>query len=1208
MSKKGTKALASATLMSLVLTTALNAGPVKAAQGSVTRIGEADRYATAASVATKNWTTSDNVVLVSGEGYADAVSASALAKKLNAPILLTTKGVLGSDAKAALATLKAKNVYVVGGEASVASTVRTELKATYSLVELGGNNRYETNAAVAQKLVDLGVDPSSVVMVGGEGFADALSVAPIAATKGQILLLGMNDANYMKPVLDFVAKNKSKVTVVGTKNVISDSILSTVNGTRVDGGKDRWDTNQKVLAAFKDVVKYDKLYVASASYNAQDDGYADALVASALAGKYAAPLVLVDKDGTEGTTNALAYIKANGSTKTDLQVVGGSGVVSESLLGQITAAVNGGTVIGDTTVKSMEATSLNQIKIVYGTDVDSDSAEDVGNYKIDGTTLDSTIAVASLGDDNRTLLLTLKDKKEQQKDYTVSVKSGVLTADKSKNVSSTEQKVTFSDVTAPVVSSVSVKGNSKLTVKFSEPIKMDARLVGGKYRPDASGNSNFTSKFKINGQNITSFGLSKDDSEIKHAIATTGSSVWADQVDFYFSTKLPTGGSTLKVSDGDTSQDVLVDSAGFIIKETTQDFNVDTVSTKPVIKEVKADPDNTLWVRFDRPMDAKTATVVSNFGLKDKDGNNALATATAELKEGDCTVKIKGAKNIPFGSSSLYISDSIKDAYGNKVDDDTRVSFTMTKDESKPTVTNVTMVDSETIRVSFSKDVDATYATNLNNYTLKDASGVDISKHIKVVKPSNKTVMDSTTAGTIFTDYPTLGNDKVWDIKMIKTGPNGDDWRLTNSKYGLTIKYLIDTTANKNQMDEYNTTLNGSDDVNPKMKQDSYIKDSGKKMVVLFTEAMDTDTLNKLDNYKYKNGDGDSKTLPSDTKITVGNDNKSVTFEFQSSYKVMTISDSNANTTLSADNKVIGIVAANLKDQAGNLIDSFNNYCSVSGAPVSGGLAYKDYTYRMERDGDDLLVKIQFNNAIDEDTAIPANFTVEGLNPDSVSLSGSDVVLRYNKDSKSGSDTINQYYKTLLSGENNLSTKSSKVIDKADVIKLKGSAAKVYVTSAVKDVAGNTVSDPTVAVATAVYDYLAAPKTTSDYWYATTSSGISVDSTNTSAVVLTFDTVLDPTYSGVKPDDFTFIVGGTEKKADKVVVKGNAAIFLFKDVSGSPVLSTSSTVNVTLKNKTGVDIRALRDDNKNNAKYVPSDDDNSKTREVTVFGTAQNLN
>ncbi|MCI1996971.1 MAG: cell wall-binding repeat-containing protein, partial [Clostridium luticellarii] len=170
MSKKSTKALASAALMSLVLTTALSAGPVKAAQGEVTRVSGADRYATASQVATTNWADgSDNVVLVSGEGYADAVSASALAKKLDAPILLTKSDSLSADAQTALETLKPKNIYVVGGTASISQSIRDELAKSYTLTELGGANRYETNTAVAEELVKLGVSASDVLVVGGEG-------------------------------------------------------------------------------------------------------------------------------------------------------------------------------------------------------------------------------------------------------------------------------------------------------------------------------------------------------------------------------------------------------------------------------------------------------------------------------------------------------------------------------------------------------------------------------------------------------------------------------------------------------------------------------------------------------------------------------------------------------------------------------------------------------------------------------------------------------------------------------------------------------------------------------------------------------------------------------------------------------------------------------------------------------------------------------
>jgi putative cell wall-binding protein len=329
-------ALASATLSALVLTTAFNAANVSAAAGQVTRTSGADRYATASQVATKNWTTSDNVVLVSGEGYADAVSASALAKKLNAPILLTPAQTLDSNTNDALNTLKPKNIYIIGGNASVSQGIRDSLKSKYNVVELTGKDRYETNAAVATELVQLGVDPTNVMMVGGEGFSDALSVAPVAASKGQILLLGMNDANYIKPVTDFITSHKSAVTVVGTTNVINNTIYTAINGVnRIDGGLDRFDTNLKVLGAFKSDLKMDKAYVA----NASGDGYADALVASALAGNASAPLVIVDSETSAATANAINYLKSNIASTTDLQVIGGIGVVSENTVSKINAVV-----------------------------------------------------------------------------------------------------------------------------------------------------------------------------------------------------------------------------------------------------------------------------------------------------------------------------------------------------------------------------------------------------------------------------------------------------------------------------------------------------------------------------------------------------------------------------------------------------------------------------------------------------------------------------------------------------------------------------------------------------------------------------------------------------------------------------------------------------------------------------------------------------
>ncbi|MBC2581579.1 cell wall-binding repeat-containing protein [Clostridium sp. DJ247] len=1196
MSKKGTKALASATLMSLVLTTALSAGPVKAAAGQVTRIGAADRYATAAQVATTNWTTSDNVVLVSGEGYADAVSASVLAKTLNAPILLTKAADLSTDAKTALETLKPKNIYIVGGNASVSQAVRDQLKADYSLVELKGANRYETNVAVANELVkNHGVKADNVLVVGGEGFSDALSIAPVAATKGQILLLGNNNADSMKSVVDFVKANNSNVTVVGTTNVISDATLASLgtNATRVNGGSDRFDTNLKVLAQFKSDLKVDKLFVA----NASGDGYADALVASALAGKTASPLVLVGAAGDSATSNAVAYIKDNATKTTDLNVVGGTGVVSDATVTDINNAVNPTTPApgtGDATVASVTATNLNQIKVVFNTDVDEDSAELESNYKVDGTQLSEDNATANLADDKRTLTINLKDVKQQNKSYDVEVKDGILSDDKTESIAKYNTTITFADITAPTVSSVSVKGNSKLTVKFSEPVKMTVDTLDLK---NAVVTSATTTKLKINGQNISSFGLSK--ATAKNAVvagSTTSAGVWADGIDLYFSSKLPSGSNTLKVSDGDANS-VLCDAAGFIVQENTQDFTVDSVTTKPVIKEVKADADGTLWVRFDRPMDKATATKASNYGLNTNGSTTGNMPANnGELKEGDATVKFKGVA-FNTGANTLYVSNSIKDAYGNKVDDDTKVSFDNTKDETKPTVTNVAMIDSSTIRVTFSKDIDKTYATKVSNYTLKDNSDLDITNHIAYIRPANSNITDNSTASV-----NSISNDNVWDIKM----KSGDDNKLTGSKYTLKIKNLIDTTSNRNVMDEYTTTLTGNDDVAPKIAQVSSIdtrlaviakNDSDHhKVVLFFTEAMDTDTLNDLSNYKYQNASGDTNSLPSSTKITASNDAKSVTIEFPSSYYV------NGTPGKDNDNIIYKILTSGLKDESGNIIDSFANSGTVIAASNTSNVIYKDKTYRVEDDGDDLLVKFQFDRSIDSDSLDKSEFRVAGETPDSVNIDGSNIVLRFNKDSKGVTPTSTKptyAYNPLYKAE---------TLKKIEAIKLVGADAKLELVTGdvvdgkalvLKDITGAKVSNDTLA--TKVYDYLSAPKTTSDYWYATSNYNDGSGTTG-AAVVLTFDNIID-LHSGIKTDDYTFTINGEEVKADKVAKNENTLVFIFQDAKASKFTAstetTTYTVGVALKN-TSADIEALEDDNSNYAQYKPSSDDTTKTRQVKI--------
>lgn len=106
--------------------------------------------------------------------------------------------------------------------------------------------------------------------------------------------------------------------------------------------------------AFKGIIKTDRMYVA----NASGEGFPDSLVASALAGKYNSPLILLDTEGSPDTSNAISYIKDNKSNNTNVSVIGGTGVVSDATFNRIKSAIS--TVAFNEEITSVE-TVINQV-------------------------------------------------------------------------------------------------------------------------------------------------------------------------------------------------------------------------------------------------------------------------------------------------------------------------------------------------------------------------------------------------------------------------------------------------------------------------------------------------------------------------------------------------------------------------------------------------------------------------------------------------------------------------------------------------------------------------------------------------------------------------------------------------------------------------------------------------------------------------------
>jgi glucose/arabinose dehydrogenase/putative cell wall-binding protein len=96
--------------------------------GPVTRLSGADRYATAAAVATL-WTRSNAVYAATGTAFPDGLAGGAAAGRLDVPLLLVRPGVVPTETGQAIIRLHPTRVTVLGGTAAVGNAAVNHLRA-----------------------------------------------------------------------------------------------------------------------------------------------------------------------------------------------------------------------------------------------------------------------------------------------------------------------------------------------------------------------------------------------------------------------------------------------------------------------------------------------------------------------------------------------------------------------------------------------------------------------------------------------------------------------------------------------------------------------------------------------------------------------------------------------------------------------------------------------------------------------------------------------------------------------------------------------------------------------------------------------------------------------------------------------------------------------------------------------------------------------
>ena len=290
------------------------------------RLAGADRYATAAEIAENGWTSSDYAVIASGENFPDALCGAPLAAEHEAPILLTSRYRLEEQTRTQLRRLDVENVFLIGGTGVISSSVEDQIEDMgIDVTRIAGSDRYETALLVAQELDSF----DQAIIVTGDNFPDALSIAPIAGMKGYPILL---TEKYSLPtgLLSYLNREVDDTIVVGGTGVVSTNVYNQLPSPLRLSGDDRYATNLAVIRYFEDSLDFGTSYVATGK------NYPDALAGSALAAREKAPLLLVSDSVSSSVLNYLEDQSID-----NFAAFGGTGAISTAVLSTLGRSTTG---------------------------------------------------------------------------------------------------------------------------------------------------------------------------------------------------------------------------------------------------------------------------------------------------------------------------------------------------------------------------------------------------------------------------------------------------------------------------------------------------------------------------------------------------------------------------------------------------------------------------------------------------------------------------------------------------------------------------------------------------------------------------------------------------------------------------------------------------------------------------------------------------
>nr|WP_240897059.1 cell wall-binding repeat-containing protein [Kineococcus vitellinus] len=285
----------------------------------------ADRFATAASVATAAFPTgASDVIIANGDNAVDALAASYLSGG-TIPILYTQANALPQATLDAWTTLKPTKTWVVGGTTAVSDTVYNAITGTKQRIT--GADRYETAVNIAKQKAGT-TAPTTAFIARGDQFADALAIAPVAAKLGIPVLLTETASLNATTAAALATWGIKNVTVIGGASAVSENVRTQLTAAGVASTRVEGATRTSTATAIANNAAYG--FAKTGVYLVNGFSPVDALPAAVAAAKVNAPIILTD--GATLGADAQGYLTSNANTLTSGVAVGGTTVLPETVL------------------------------------------------------------------------------------------------------------------------------------------------------------------------------------------------------------------------------------------------------------------------------------------------------------------------------------------------------------------------------------------------------------------------------------------------------------------------------------------------------------------------------------------------------------------------------------------------------------------------------------------------------------------------------------------------------------------------------------------------------------------------------------------------------------------------------------------------------------------------------------------------------------